>query len=281
MLTYPTIDPVIFALGPLQVRWYGLMYVLGFLAAYQLVSLQARQFGCERLRQRLDNLNLALILGVVLGGRLGYVLFYNPAYYLDHPLEIPATWSGGMSFHGGCLGALVAGLLYCRRAGFDFWQTADLYVVTAPVGLFFGRLGNFINGELYGRATTVPWGMVFPDGGPLPRHPSQLYEAGLEGILLFLILWPLRRLPWIRPALRRWPHGTLLALFLGLYGLFRFVVEFFREPDSQLGLLFLHLSMGQLLCLVMLTVAALLWHQRKTALARTLSGQQCRSAPRR
>jgi phosphatidylglycerol:prolipoprotein diacylglycerol transferase len=257
------------------------MYVLGFLAAYQLVSLQAREFGCERLRQRLDNLNLALIIGVVLGGRLGYVLFYNPAYYLAHPLEIPATWSGGMSFHGGCLGALVAGLLYCRRAGLDFWQTADLYVVTAPVGLFFGRVGNFINGELYGRATTVPWGMVFPDGGPLPRHPSQLYEAGLEGIVLFLILWPLRRLPWTRPAPRRWPHGTLLALFLGLYGLFRFVVEFFREPDSQLGLLFLHLSMGQLLCLVMLAVAALLWHQRKTALARTLSGQQRRSAPRR
>ena len=281
MLTYPTIDPVIFALGPLQVRWYGLMYVLGFLAAYQLVSLQARQFGCERLRQRLDNLNLALIIGVVLGGRLGYVLFYNPAYYLAHPLEIPATWSGGMSFHGGCLGALVAGLLYCRRAGLDFWQTADLYVVTAPVGLFFGRVGNFINGELYGRATTVPWGMVFPDGGPLPRHPSQLYEAGLEGIVLFLILWPLRRLPWTRPAPRRWPHGTLLSLFLGLYGLFRFVVEFFREPDAQLGLLILHLSMGQLLCLVMLAVAALLWHQRKTALARTLSGQQRRSAPRR
>ena len=152
---------------------------------------------------------------------------------------------------------------------------------TAAVGLFFGRVGNFINGELYGRATTVPWGMVFPDGGPLPRHPSQLYEAGLEGIVLFLILWPLRRLPWTRPAPRRWPHGTLLSLFLGLYGLFRFVVEFFREPDSQLGLLFLHLSMGQLLCLVMLAVAALLWHQRKTALARTLSGHQRRSAPRR
>ena len=181
MLTYPTIDPVIFALGPLQVRWYGLMYVLGFLAAYQLVSLQARQFSCEHLRQRLDNLNLALIIGVVLGGRLGYVLFYNPAYYLAHPLEIPATWSGGMSFHGGCLGALVAGLLYCRRAGLDFWQTADLYVVTAPVGLFFGRVGNFINGELYGRATTVPWAWSFPTAAPCPAIPPSSTRPGSRG----------------------------------------------------------------------------------------------------
>lgn len=281
MLTYPTIDPVIFALGPLQVRWYGLMYVLGFLATYQLVALQARQFGCDLLRKRFDNLNLALIIGVVLGGRLGYVLFYNPAYYLAHPLEIPATWSGGMSFHGGCLGALLAGFLYCRHAALDSWQTADLYVVTVPVGLFFGRLGNFINGELYGRITTVPWGMAFPDGGPLPRHPSQLYEAGLEGIALFLILWPLRHLPWKHPPLRQWPHGTMLALFLGLYGLFRFLVEFFREPDAQLGFLFGPLTMGQLLCLLMLIAAVLLWQQRNTALARTISGQQRRSAPRR
>ena len=281
MLTYPTIDPVLFALGPLQVRWYGLMYVLGFLSAYGLVALQARQLRLTRLPAELDNLNLALIAGVILGGRLGYVLFYNPAHYLAHPLEIPAIWSGGMSFHGGCLGALLAGLLYCRRAGLDFWQTADLYVVTVPIGLFFGRLGNFINGELYGRLTTVPWGMVFPDGGPLPRHPSQLYQAAFEGLALFLILWPLRRLPWRRPALRQWPHGTMLALFLGLYGLFRFVVEFFREPDAQLGFLFLRLSMGQLLCLLMLAAAVLVWWQRKTALARILSGQQRRSAPRR
>ena len=281
MLTYPTIDPVLFALGPLQVRWYGLMYVLGFLSAYGLVALQARQLRLTRLPAELDNLNLALIAGVILGGRLGYVLFYNPAHYLAHPLEIPAIWSGGMSFHGGCLGALLAGLLYCRRAGLDFWQTADLYVVTVPIGLFFGRLGNFINGELYGRLTTVPWGMVFPDGGPLPRHPSQLYQAAFDGLALFLILWPLRRLPWRRPALRQWPHGTMLALFLGLYGLFRFVVEFFREPDAQLGFLFLRLSMGQLLCLLMLAAAVLVWWPRKSALARILSGQQRRSAPRR
>jgi phosphatidylglycerol:prolipoprotein diacylglycerol transferase len=279
MLTFPTIDPVLFSVGPLQVRWYGLMYVIGFVAAYLLVLRQARRFNCDRLLEGLDNLNLALILGVILGGRLGYVALYNPAYYLAHPLEIPATWAGGMSFHGGCLGALAAGALYCRRAGIDFWKTADLYVVTVPVGLFFGRLGNFINGELFGRVTQVPWGMIFPDGGPLPRHPSQLYEALLEGVLLFAILWSLKAIPWRRPQPRIWPHGSLLALFLLLYGLFRFFVEFFREPDAHLGSLILNLSMGQLLCLLMMIAGASLlrWRQKKTAPARIKSKQQRRA----
>ncbi len=281
MLSFPNIDPVIVSLGPLQVRWYGLMYVIGFVAAYQLVRLQAKEFGYERLLDRLDNLNLSLILGVILGGRLGYVLFYNPAYFLAHPLEIPATWSGGMSFHGGCLGALLAGLIYCRRAGLDFWKTADLYVVTVPVGLFFGRLGNFINGELFGRVTQVPWGMVFPEGGPLPRHPSQLYEATLEGVALFVLLWALKALPWRRPEAENWPHGVMLALFLALYGLFRFLVEFFREPDAHLGYLALGLSMGQVLCLLMVVAGGLLWRQRKTAPARTKPGQQRRSTQKR
>jgi len=205
-----------------------------------------------------DNLNLTLILGVILGGRIGYVTIYNPVYYLAHPWEIPATWSGGMSFHGGCIGALLAGYWYCRRKRLDYWKTADLYIATVPIGLFFGRLGNFINGELYGRVTTAPWGMIFPDAGPLPRHPSQLYEALLEGIVLFILLWSLKARPW-QSRRTNWPHGSILALFLCGYGSCRFIVEFFREPDAQLGFVFFHFSMGQILCGLMIMAGAILW----------------------
>lgn len=267
MLDYPQINPVLLAIGPLQVRWYGLMYVIGFTAAYWLVTVQAKRFAWQQMLDHLDNLNLWLIVGVVLGGRLGYVLVYNPSHYLAHPWEIPATWSGGMSFHGGCAGALLLGYGYCRRHGIDFWRAADLFIVTVPIGLFFGRLGNFINGELYGRITTIPWGMVFPDGGPLPRHPSQLYEALLEGVLLFLLLWSLKAKPW-SASNRQWPHGTLLALFLGGYGCCRFIAEFFREPDAQLGLIFLHLSMGQLLCIGMIMAGIGMWIGRQHGVSR-------------
>jgi len=268
MLEYPTINPVLFSLGPLQVRWYGLMYVIGFSAAYKLVVYQAKKFGWAQMLRQIDDLNLALILGIILGGRLGYVIFYNPAHYLAHPLEILAIWSGGMSFHGGCLGALLAGCLYCRRTALDFWKAADLFVVTAPIGLFFGRLGNFINGELYGRITDVPWAMVFPAGGPFTRHPSQLYEAALEGFFLFILLWTLKAKPWQQPGSSLWPHGTMLALFLSLYGCIRFIVEFVREPDSQLGFVLLRFSMGQLLCVIMIGGGGILWFGRKTAQAK-------------
>jgi phosphatidylglycerol:prolipoprotein diacylglycerol transferase len=241
------------------------MYVIGFTAAYLLVMHQAKKFRWDRMLLHVDNLNLALILGVVLGGRLGYVLFYNPAYYWAHPFEIPAIWTGGMSFHGGFLGAFLAGFVYCRRTGLDFWKAADLYIVTVPVGLFFGRLGNFINGELYGRITNVPWAMVFPQGGPLPRHPSQLYEALLEGFVLFLALWTMKAKPWQPARSSGWPHGVMLSLFLGLYGCFRFLVEFMREPDPQIGLIGSTFSMGQVLCLLMLCAGILLWLGRKTA----------------
>lgn len=268
MIPYPQIDPVIFALGPLQVRWYGLMYVLGFIAVHLLVGYQARRYGLRDLAREMDNLNLVLIISLVVGGRLGYVLFYNLGYYLRHPLEILATWHGGMSFHGSLIGLLLAGWLYCRRAGLDFLRGADVYIVAVPIGLGLGRLGNFINGELYGRVTDVPWGMIFPGGGPLPRHPSQLYESFLEGLVLFVILWNLRRLYWRAHnhghdvsdhGVRNWPAGSLLAAFLAGYGLIRFGVEFFREPDPQLGLIAAGLSMGQLLSLLMLTTAAGLW----------------------
>ena len=257
MLSYPDIDPVIFSLGPLQVRWYGLMYVLGFLAAYLLVRYQARKFHWQQLEHHLDNLNLAIILGVILGGRLGYVLFYNPGYYLQHPLEVLATWEGGMSFHGGCIGVLLAGIVYCLRTGLDFWKAADLYVVTVPIGLGFGRIGNFINGELYGRTTELPWGVIFPGGGPFPRHPSQLYEALLEGVLLFVILWSVKGKPWKRGA--TWTHGYLVALFLCCYGTFRFMVEFAREPDPQLGKVLIGMTMGQVLSLAMVFCGLILF----------------------
>jgi len=265
MLTYPSIDPIIFSLGPLKVRWYGLMYILGFLASFLLVKRQAVKFQCRTLLQHMDNLNLALVAGVILGGRLGYVLFYNLHYYVQHPLEIFATWQGGMSFHGGALGVLICGILFCRRHALNFWQTADLYVVTIPIGLGLGRIGNFLNGELYGRTTGVPWAMAFPGGGFLPRHPSQLYEALLEGVVLFIILWSLKARPWQPQHNRQWPHGSMLALFLLLYGFFRFLVEFVREPDPQLGLLSVGITMGQLLSLVMMIGGIVLWLWRRKA----------------
>ncbi|OQX15670.1 MAG: prolipoprotein diacylglyceryl transferase [Desulfobulbaceae bacterium A2] len=261
MFNYPEIDPVIFGFGPLQVRWYGLMYVLGFAATYLLVRRQIREFGQHLLERRFDDLNTALILGVILGGRLGYVFFYHPGYFLQHPLEIPAIWQGGMSFHGACLGVMLAGYLACRRFGLDFWAAADIYVVTIPIGLGLGRIGNFINGELFGRVSAVSWAMIFPQGGPWPRHPSQLYEAVLEGILLFLLLWLCRQRPWQREQ-TFWPHGSLLALFLAAYALVRFLVEFTREPDPHLGLLAAGLSLGQWLSLAMFAGGLLLWYWR-------------------
>ncbi|MDW7772248.1 MAG: prolipoprotein diacylglyceryl transferase [Desulfobulbaceae bacterium] len=262
MLPYPDIDPVIISFGQLKVRWYGLMYVLGFLATYALVYYQLTKFRWHDLKEKFDNLNLYLILGVIIGGRLGYVLFYQPAYYFHRPLEIFATWQGGMSFHGGLLGVILAGYIFCRSNRLDFWKAADLYVVTVPIGLGLGRIGNFINGELYGRVTDVPWAMVFPGGGPLPRHPSQIYEALLEGLLLFCILWSLKHKPWELVKSKFWPHGSMMALFLIFYGIFRIIAEIFREPDPYLGSLFMGLTMGQLLSSAMLAGGALLWLHR-------------------
>ncbi len=255
MLPYPHIDPVLIRVGPVAVRWYGLMYLVGFLAGYGLVRKQLGEEGEEvpaREVPHLDGILLSVILGVVLGGRLGYVAFYNLDYYLHNPSEIIATWHGGMSFHGGALGACVGGWIYTRRHGLDFWKWADRFVVTAPVGLGLGRIGNFINGELFGRQSDVPWAMVFPQGGTIPRHPSQLYEALLEGVVLFCVLWPLRHRPW--------PHGRKLALFLVLYSVSRFFVEFFREPDPQVGFVALGwMTMGQVLSIAGALLGAGLW----------------------
>ncbi|MBU4407380.1 MAG: prolipoprotein diacylglyceryl transferase, partial [Proteobacteria bacterium] len=179
---------------------------------------------------------------------------YNPSYYLANPQDILATWQGGMSFHGALAGMLIGGLIFCRVTGLPFWQSADVYIITTPIGLGLGRIGNFINGELYGRMSDVPWGMVFPAGGVMPRHPSQLYEAFLEGVVLFSLLWLLKNRYWQH----RWPSGSLLALFLLFYGIFRTIVELFREPDAQLGFLFGVLTMGQLLSSLMIGTGLLI-----------------------
>ncbi|UCD66050.1 MAG: prolipoprotein diacylglyceryl transferase [Deltaproteobacteria bacterium] len=264
MLTFPNIDPVIFSIGPLQVRWYGLMYVLGFTATILLVKHQIKKFGYKELDVHFDNLNLVLIISMVLGGRLGYVLFYNLPYYLTHPTEVIATWQGGMSFHGGMLGLVIGGIIFCKRKGLDFWRAADYYTVTMPIGLGLGRIGNFINGELYGRVTDVPWGMVFPGGGTEPRHPSQLYESFLEGLVLFIILWILKEK---QSPPSSWISGSIVGVFLILYGIFRIVVEFFREPDAHLGYIIAGLTMGQLLSSLMVVVgiAILLLRNKQAA----------------
>jgi phosphatidylglycerol:prolipoprotein diacylglycerol transferase len=233
------IDPILVELGPIRVSWYGLMYVFGFLASYLLVRYQMKRknFGVSKLE--VENLYFYLILGLIIGARLGYVLFYDIKMYLKDPLEVFAIWHGGMSFHGGLIGVLIVGVFFSWKNKKSFWKIADLFIVTAPIGLGLGRIGNFINGELYGRITQVPWGMIFPKGGSFPRHPSQLYESGLEGCVLFLILWFLKD--------KKLPDGGLLAIFLSFYGLFRFIVEFFREPDPQLGFILGPLTMGQIL----------------------------------
>lgn len=255
MLPYPRIDPEIFRVGPLAVRWYGLMYLLGFLAAYFLTRYQLRERGLKKLYPELENVLFWGGVGLIVGARLGHVFLYYPGYYLKNPLEIFAVWHGGMSFHGGLIGAVVAGWLYARRHRLSFFWWADLLVVTVPIGLGLGRLGNFINGELFGRPTDVPWAMIFPAGGPVPRHPSQLYEALGEGLVLFLVLWSVRRKPWA--------SGTKLALFMVLYGLIRFFIEFFREPDLGVPLLFGWMTRGQVFCVLMVVFGGLLFWIRR------------------
>lgn len=255
MLTYPAINPVAFSLGPLAVHWYGLMYLAAFVLFVWLGRRHARrrpELGWSN--EQIDDLLTYGVLGVILGGRLGEVLFFQPGYYFSHPLDIPAIWKGGMSFHGGFLGVLVAMWLYGRRHGKGFWQITDFIAPLVPTGLACGRIGNFINGELWGRVADaqLPWSMVFPHVDNLPRHPSQLYQAGAEGLLLFILLW----LYSARPR----PPMAVSALFLIGYGALRFGVEFFRTPDAGIfDFLASGLSTAQWLCLPMMLAGALLW----------------------
>lgn len=251
MIILPEFDPVALRIGPLAVRWYGLMYVFGFAAAWWLGNRRAARPWTQLDEAGFQDLLFWVLLGLMLGARLGYALFYNFGYYMAHPGEILAFWQGGMSFHGGLLGGLCAIVLYSWRRGQHPLDVGDFMAPLVPPGLFFGRLGNFLNAELWGRPSDLPWAMVFPDpaAGGLPRHPSQLYEAFLEGIVLFAALWLYSRSPR--------PRGAVGGLFLLLYGCFRFLVEFTRQPDAHLGFVALDwLSMGQVLSLPMIAVGA-------------------------
>ncbi|MGH8222736.1 MAG: prolipoprotein diacylglyceryl transferase [Woeseiaceae bacterium] len=250
----PDIDPIAFSIGPLAVRWYGLMYLAGFAAGWWLGARRIAQGRAPLTREQFDALLFAAVLGVILGGRLGYVLFYKPGYYAAHPLEIVAIWQGGMSFHGGLLGVIAAMAFVARRHGIGFLPLADFVAPLVPLGIAAGRIANFINGELWGRPTDLPWGIVFRGAGELPRHPSQLYQASLEGLALLALLW------WYSAKPRA--AGRISGLFLAGYGVLRFLVEFTREPDAHLGLLALGLSMGQWLSFPMIAAGAWLLARR-------------------
>ena len=266
MLIHPQFDATALQLGPLAIRWYGLMYLIGFGAFFFLGRMRARRDAWRGINEALiDDLLFFGVLGVILGGRLGYILFYKPIYYLSHPLEIFMVWQGGMAFHGGFLGVLVAMALVARKHQLSWLAVTDFIAPLVPLGLASGRLGNFINGELWGRVAPadLPWSMVFASGGPLPRHPSQLYQFAMEGLLLFALLWFYSS----RPR----PIGAISGLFLAGYGVFRFVAEFFREPDDFLGLLAFSLSMGQWLSLPMIVtgIAMLAWSYRRAQASRS------------
>ena len=260
MLVHPQFDPIAFSLGPLAVRWYGLMYLAGFVFVIVLGKWRVKHGPSYGVTDKdVDDMLFYGVLGVILGGRLGYVLFYKPGHYFHHPLEIFQIWQGGMSFHGGFIGVLVAVAIFCAMRSRSWLATMDFVAPLCPLGLAAGRLGNFINGELPGRPTSLPWGMWFPqtDREPLARHPSQLYQFALEGVLLFAFLWWYSRKP--RPT------GAVSGAFLLGYGVLRFVAEFTRQPDDFLGLLALGFSMGQWLSIPMIVagVALMIWAYRK------------------
>ncbi len=258
MLTYPQIDPVAIALGPLKVHWYGVMYLLGFIAFWILGKYRARRDDYAITPDLVSDFLVYGALGVVLGGRIGYMLFYGFGELLANPLNLFKVWEGGMSFHGGLLGVTFAMWWYARKLGTSFWNMADFVSPMVPLGLLFGRIGNFINGELWGRPADVPWAMVFPHVDALPRHPSQLYEAGLEGVVLFIILWIY--------SSRSRPAGAVTGLFVAGYGIFRFIVEFFRQPDAHIGFVWGGwLTRGQELSLPMIIAGfgLMIWAYRR------------------
>ncbi|HVK98924.1 MAG TPA: prolipoprotein diacylglyceryl transferase [Dongiaceae bacterium] len=251
MLMFPKIDPVAISIGPVDIRWYGLMYLIGFVSGFMLLNRRAKQPQSGWTTEQVSDLIFYGALGVILGGRVGYVLFYNFGAFLDNPITLFEVWHGGMSFHGGLLGVMIAVWLFARNMKKSYWDVLDFGAPIVPIGLGLGRIGNFIGGELVGRPTDLPWGMVFPHVDHLARHPSQLYQATLEGLALFTILWLFSRKP--RP---RYAVSGMFALF---YGLFRFLVEFARQPDVQLGFVaFDWLTMGQLLSLPLIAVGLVL-----------------------
>lgn len=264
-IAFPNIDPVVFQFGFFALRWYSLAYIFGIIGAWCLARKMSKKINSPFTILKIDDFLVWATVGIVLGGRLGYVLFYNASYFYEFPLQILALWQGGMSFHGGLLGVIIATFIFAKKKKIPLMDMGDILVCVAPLGLFLGRIANFFNGELYGRVTyNVPWAIIFPHGGKEPRHPSQLYEACLEGLLLFLIL---NALWWFSKKARE-KKGFITGVFFILYALFRFMVEFTREPDSHLGFIIHNLSMGQLLSIPMILFGIYLIHtsQRKTKL---------------
>ncbi|WP_085885073.1 prolipoprotein diacylglyceryl transferase [Oceanibacterium hippocampi] len=251
-IPFPVIDPILLQIGPFAIRWYALAYIAGLVLGWRYLLWFARRDWTPFQDKDVDDFLVWATLGVVLGGRTGYVLFYNFGYYLQNPGDILMVWQGGMSFHGGLIGVVLAVVLFTRLRGIPTLSFGDYVACVAPIGLFFGRIANFINAELYGRVSDAPWAMVFPGGGPLPRHPSQLYEALLEGALLFLLLLLASRTPRIRQT-----PGAMLGILLAGYAAARMFIELFREPDPQIGFLWSGITMGQLLSLPMLLIG--LW----------------------
>ena len=261
-LPFPKIDPVIVHLGPLAIRWYSLAYIAGIVGGWFYVKWLNVKLARGITEKAIEDLVFYIIIGVVLGGRLGYVFIYQPDHYFEHPAEIFMLWRGGMSFHGGLLGVISATIYVCRKHKINFFNLMDLIACATPIGLFFGRLANFVNGELFGRVTGVPWGMVFPNGGDLPRHPSQLYEATLEGLLLFIILFISARYTRLANKV-----GALSGIFMLGYAIARETCEHFREPDEQLGYFFSFITMGQILSLPMILIGLYLIFRKQTASA--------------
>ena len=251
MFVYPDIDPIAFHIGPLPVHWYGIMYIIGFFSAWALGNLRAKKPGSLVTPDEISDIIFYGAMGVVFGGRIGYVLFYIFPVFIHNPLILFKVWDGGMSFHGGLIGVILALWFYSRKIQKPLFVLGDFIAPLVPLGLAAGRIGNFINGELWGRVTNVPWGMIYPQAGPLPRHPSEIYEFLMEGVLLFIILWLFSRKPK--------PRMAVSGLFLTCYGSFRFVDEFFRQPDPQLNFIAFHwLTMGQLLSLPMILIGLII-----------------------
>jgi phosphatidylglycerol:prolipoprotein diacylglycerol transferase len=258
MIPFPEFNPTILSIGTLEIRWYGLLYVISFIVGHIFLKKLYRKKGISITNEQYENLMFILMLGVIIGGRFGYIIFYHLPYYIQNPLHIFAVWEGGMSFHGGLLGVIFGGIIFAKKNRFNFYALADPVMPLSAVGIGLVRWGNFMNGELYGRVTNVPWSMIFPNSDGQPRHPSQLYELFGEGILLFLISFFLLK--------KNLKNGFVFWSFIGLYGMFRFFIEFTRQPDEHLGFILGPFTMGQILCFFMIAgslVGLLLLHKNR------------------
>lgn len=257
MIDYPNIDPVLLSIGPIKIRWYGIAYVIGILGGYSYIKyILNKYYPLHTInKDHISNGLTWLIIGIIIGGRLGHVIFYDIEYYINYPVQIVNTLQGGMSFHGGLIGVIVSAYFYSKKSKISLLKFFDCLAIATPIGLFFGRIANFINGELYGRVTSLPWGMVFPNGGPFPRHPSQIYEALLEGLSLFIILFIFAK----NKALN--VKGITSSIFLIMYGIFRFLVEFVREQESYVDYFYWGTTLGQWLTVPFIVIGFIMLYK--------------------